>query len=471
MTFIEKLEARVHAANSLLCVGLDPRARDANDALEQCAHVIEATHEHAAAFKPNSAFFEVFGAEGMDALRRVIARVPKDIPVILDAKRGDIADTSAAYARAAFQALGASAITLNPYLGGDGIAPFIAEAEHGAFVLCKTSNAGADEFQALEVNGEALFEIVAQRAQAWNTKNNVGLVVGATDPARLQRVRELAPGMWFLVPGIGAQGGDLEATLRAGLNGDGMGLLINVSRAIASAENPGEAAQKLRDEINRIRATRNVATDFVRQGTSRGILETDAPEQQLASDLLASHCIRFGEFTLKSGQKSPIYLDLRRLVSYPAILRRVGQAYAEILRGLDYDRIAGIPYAALPIATAVSLELNTPLVYPRREVKEYGTKAAIEGEYNAGDTAVVLDDIATTGDTKIETIDKLTGAGLRVRDIVVLIDRGQGAGELLARAGYQLHAVTTLPRLLEIWRATEAVTPEQYEGVKRFLGG
>lgn len=470
MTFIEKLEARAEQANSLLCVGLDPRANDAKDAFEQCARLIDATHEYAAAFKPNSAFFEVFGAEGMDALRRVIAHVPANIPVILDAKRGDIADTSVVYARAAFESLGASAITLSPYIGGDGIAPFIADAEHGAFVLCKTSNAGADEFQALEVDGHAIFEIVARRAQAWNAKNNVGLVVGATDAAHLRRVRELAPGLWFLVPGIGAQGGDLEAALRAGLRGDGMGLLINASRSIASAENPGKAAQKMRDEINGIRATKNAAGDFALQGTPPRNSKIEIAGQQLASDLLASHCIRFGEFTLKSGQKSPIYLDLRRLVSYPAILRRVGEAYAEILRGLQYDRIAGIPYAALPIATAVALELNMPLIYPRREVKEYGTKAAIEGENNPGETAVVLDDLATTGDTKIETIERLTGAGLRVRDIVVLIDRGQGAGELLARAGFQMHAVTTLPRLIEIWRASNAISPGQYSAVKRFLG-
>ena len=459
MTFIEKLEARVRESNSLLCVGLDPRAQNADDAREQCARVIDATHESAAAFKPNSAFFEAFGAEGMRALREVIARVPQNIPVILDAKRGDIADTSAAYARAAFETLGAHALTVNPYLGGDSVAPFIADAQHGAFVLCKTSNAGADEFQALSCNERALYEIVAQRAQIWNTKNNVGLVVGATDPARLARVRELAPDMWFLVPGIGAQGGDLEATMRAGLRADGMGLLINASRSIASAANPGEAAKKLRDEINALRTS----------PITHRVSQTDAAEQQLARDLLESHCIRFGEFTLKSGQKSPIYLDLRRLVSYPAILKRVGQAYAQILRGLECERLAGIPYAALPIATAAAMELNKPLIYPRREVKEYGTKATIEGEYNAGEVVAVLDDLATTGDTKIETIEKLTGVGLRVRDIVVLIDRGQGASELLARAGYTLHAVTTLPRLLDIWRATNAISTEQYDAVKNFL--
>lgn len=463
-SFIEKLASRVTASNSLLCVGLDPRAQDARDAREQCLRVVDATQSYAAAFKVNSAFFEVFGGDGINALREVIAAVPAEIPVILDAKRGDIPDTSILYARAMFETLGASAITASPYVGGDGLAPFIENPAHGMFVLCKTSNAGADEFQALETNDTPLFATVAQRAQSWNTRNNVGLVVGATDPRRIIQVRELVPEMWFLVPGIGAQGGDLQAVLRAGLNRDGTGLLINASRSIAAASSPGEAAKKLRDEINAYRSA-NTAP----HPTSITASHPQAAMLVLANDLLQSNCVRFGEFTLKSGQTSPIYLDLRRLVSYPAILKRVARSYAEILRTLAFDRIAGIPYAALPIATAASLELNKPLIYPRREVKAYGTKAAIEGEYIAGETVVILDDLATTGETKFEAIEKLTDAGLQVRDIVVLIDRGQGAGDLLARAGYTLHAVATLPGLLDIWRASGAITTEQYAAVKRFL--
>lgn len=461
MSFFERVEARVRETNSLLCVGLDPRAQTAAEAREECARVIAATKEYAAAYKVNSAFFEVFGGEGMTALQDVIARVPRHIPVILDAKRGDIPDTSRAYARAAFETLGASAVTLSPYVGGDGLAPFLENPERGALILCKTSNAGADELQALETSDGALFEIVAQNAQQWNTRRNVGLVVGATDPARVARVREIVGEMWFLVPGIGAQDGDLEAAVCAGVRDDGLGLLINASRSIMSAADPGQAAKKLRDDINLYRALAHSKTS--------PHFSTPRREGDLAQDLLASKCVRFGEFKLKSGQISPIYLDLRRLVSYPAILKRVGQAYAQILRGLEFDRLAGIPYAALPIATAVSLVLDKPLIYPRREVKEYGTKAAIEGEYNAGETVVVLDDLATTGETKFEAIEKLTSAGLQVRDIVVLIDRGQGAAELLARAGYQLHAVTTLPKLLEQWRVSNAITAEQYDAVRTFL--
>lgn len=465
VSFFEKLETRACDADSLLCVGLDPRTKDANEARAECVRLIEATSQCAAAFKANSAFFEVFGGEGLNALKDVIAHVPGEIPVILDAKRGDIAETSAAYASAAFETLGASAMTVSPYPGSDALAPFFQEEARGAFVLCKTSNPGADEFQALETEEGALFESVARHARQWNARGNVGLVVGATDPLRLARVRNLAPEMWFLVPGIGAQGGDLEATLRMGVRADGMGLLINASRSIASASDPRAAATSLRDEINRIRK----ALPAQRQPPSPGH-NADDTLRQVAAALLQSGCVRFGEFTLKSGRVSPIYLDLRRLVSYPAILKRVARAYAEILQGLEFDRLAGIPYAALPIATAAALELNKPLLYPRREVKEYGTKAAIEGEYRAGETVAVLDDLATTGDTKLETIEKLTGVGLKVQDIVVLIDRGQGATELLARAGYRMHAVTTLPQLLDLWREQNAITGEQYDAVRAFLG-
>jgi uridine monophosphate synthetase len=166
---------------------------------------------------------------------------------------------------------------------------------------------------------------------------------------------------------------------------------------------------------------------------------------------------------------SPIYLDLRLLVSHPRALRLAARAYAGILRGLEYDRVAGIPYAALPIATAIGLEMGQPVIYPRREAKDYGTKAAIEGEYQAGETAVVIDDLATTGGSKLEAIEKLTAAGLRVRDIVVLIDRGQGAAQALAEAAYRLHAVTTLPALLEQWRQAGAVSGAQYREVSAFL--
>ena len=151
--------------------------------------------------------------------------------------------------------------------------------------------------------------------------------------------------------------------------------------------------------------------------------ELTSSQKSLADELLSAGCIKFGEFTLKSGLKSPIYIDLRRIITHPKLLEQIGAAYLPLLKDLKFDRIAGLPYAAIPIATAISLAGNYPMIYPRKEVKTYGTKAEIEGKYHAGETVVVIDDLATTGGSKFEAIEKLTGAGLVVKDVVVLVDR------------------------------------------------
>jgi uridine monophosphate synthetase len=478
MNFFDWLEQRARQINSLLCVGLDPRCDSAAALRDACFRIIGTTADFALAFKPNSAFFEAFGPEGMAALKDVIAHVPHGIPVILDAKRGDIADTAEAYATAAFDVYGAHALTVNPYLGGEALTPFVARPDRGVFVLCKTSNPGADEFQALDVVGsresgvgsqecgQLLFEAVAGRASRWTVHRNVGLVVGATDPQALARARAAAPNLWFLVPGVGAQGGDLEAVLEAALRPDGLGLLINVSRSIARAADPGTEAQRIRESISLVAHRLSQGGGKPRPYPRRAVHSTIS---WLAQDLIASQCVHFGQFKLKSGSMSPIYLDLRRLVTHPPILRRVAKAYAEVLRGLQFDRLAGIPYAALPIATAIALEMNRPLIYPRREAKDYGTQVPIEGDLVAGETVVVIDDLATTGGSKIEAIQKLESASLQVRDIVVLIDRGQGAGAMLAEAGYRLHAVVSLPELLEEWLRAGSITRAQYDEVKSFL--
>jgi uridine monophosphate synthetase len=265
-SFFSFLEKRVDDCSSLLCVGLDPHVSDLPKptpaaALDFCLHLVEQTAPYAAAFKPNAAFFEVFGSRGWSALKKLIHTIVASsynrgsrIPVILDAKRGDIASTAEAYAESAFKRLGANAITLNPYLGKDSIDPFLGDQERGVFLLCKTSNPGAGDLQDLRLdNGMMVHEQVARLAQQWNTKNNIGLVVGATQPEALARVRAAAPDLWFLAPGVGAQGGDLESALRAGLRKDGKGMLINVSRGISQAKNPRLAAAEFRDSILNIR--------------------------------------------------------------------------------------------------------------------------------------------------------------------------------------------------------------------------
>ena len=197
----------------------------------------------------------------------------------------------------------------------------------------------------------------------------------------------------------------------------------------------------------------------------------NSSQAALADGLLNAGCIKFGNFTLKSGLSSPIYIDLRRIISFPRLLAQIGEAYLPFLRNLTFDRLAGLPYAAIPIATAVSLQGDYPMIYPRKEVKTYGTKAEIEGEFHAGETALVIDDLATTGGSKFEAIEKLTAVGLVVKDIVVLVDRQSGAKELLEQAGYFMHAVLTITQLLDYWEENGKVEKEKIEETREFLKG
>lgn len=273
-TFISFLEKRVDDCSSLLCVGIDPHVSDlesptAASALTFSLNLVKQTARYAAAFKPNAAFFEVFGAEGWAVLKQVIEAINEEsdrmgsrIPIILDAKRGDISSTAEAYAKSAFETLGADCITLNPYLGKDSVDPFLNYSQKGVFLLCKTSNAGSMDMQNLLVmpmGSDApmpLYIYTAKLAQQWNEKNNVGIVVGATHPQIMEMIRAAVPDLWFLAPGVGAQGGELEITLKAGLRKDGKGLLLPMSRSISRAENPGKAAAGIRDEILYLKNTR-----------------------------------------------------------------------------------------------------------------------------------------------------------------------------------------------------------------------
>ena len=193
------------------------------------------------------------------------------------------------------------------------------------------------------------------------------------------------------------------------------------------------------------------------------------PQTSLADALLASGCIKFGEFKLKSGLISPIYIDLRRIISRPELLRDVAAAYLPILSALRFQRLAGLPYAAIPIATAIALQGGYPMIYPRKEAKEYGTKADIEGEYHSDETVVVIDDLATTGGSKFEAIEKLTAAGLIVKDVVVLIDRQSGAKESLAQAGFTMHAVLTIGDMLDDWQISGRVDEGKIAATRKFL--
>lgn len=443
-----------------LCVGLDPRPEEMTTAerdllgsdpetalLTHGRRLLTATRDVAAAYKPNAAFFEAHGSAGWRALERLIPELDTVAPVIFDAKRGDIGSTSAAYARAV-KRLGASAVTVSPWLGRDGVAPFLDE-DLFVFVLARTSNPGAATFQ--EHGLVPAWERVVREAMTWG--EHVGFVVGATQPAALARARTLAPDHWILAPGVGAQGATPDDVVAAA-NGR---VLVPISRAIAAAADPRAAAHTLALALRRSLAPPRDGGNAI------------ATHRELALGLFDRGCVRFGEFTLKSGARSPIYLDLRRLVAMPDLMTHAARAYAGLMATLRFDQIAALPYAALPIGQAVSLAIEKPMLYPRREAKDYGTQAAIEGVFSAGQRAVVLDDVATRGDSKIEAFARLEAAGLVIDDVVVLIDREGGARQLMAQHGKTLHAVFCLRELIDVWHGAGRIDATQVAAVEHFL--
>jgi orotidine-5'-phosphate decarboxylase len=263
--FVERLRA-CWDAGTLLCIGLDPEAERLPGAVRGASAperfvefnraIVEATADLVCAYKPNAAFYEAHGPAGMEALVRTIALVHEiapAVPVLLDAKRGDMANTSRLYARAVFDACAADAVTVQPYQGEEALMPFLERADRGVFVLCRTSNPGAVEMQDLEVEGVPLYLALARRvAERWNARGNCGLVVGATWPDELAAIRAAAPHLPILLPGIGAQGGDLEASVRAGRDARGQGLVVSASRSVLYASGGADFAEAARAEARRL---------------------------------------------------------------------------------------------------------------------------------------------------------------------------------------------------------------------------
>jgi len=262
MDFMEKLITASRKNKSLLCIGLDPDPRlmpDKVGVFEFNKAIIDATADLVCAYKPNFAFYEALGNEGLDALRQTVKHIPDNIPVIGDAKRGDIGNTAKAYARVIFSDFNFDATTVNPYLGFDSLEPFIQYQDKGVFILCRTSNAGAIDFQSLRCveHDRPLFEVVALKASEWNVHGNVGLVVGATYPEELKLIRQNHPDMPLLIPGIGAQGGDLELTIRYGVDAKGERAIINSSRQIIYASREKDFAEAARKAASELRAQIN----------------------------------------------------------------------------------------------------------------------------------------------------------------------------------------------------------------------
>ena len=457
-TFFEDLSVRAQTIDSRLCVGIDPHPHlvehiDGKNIQEQLIqwslNIAKQTAEHAACFKINIAFFEGYGLDGLIALKHILPQIQELAPVILDAKRGDISSTAAAYARSCYEHWNVRSVTINPYLGMESFAPFLSEPQAGLFLLCHTSNPSAHNLQRrVGIDSLPLYAWVAQQA---SHNQQIGLVVGATQTDILKKVRTHAPESWLLCPGVGSQGGVLEDTIRHGWGREG-NILISVSRGIAQSSDPAKKAKELKESI---------------RGCQPQGVTLSAKQQQLARLLIQTQCVLFGNFTLKSGLQSPIYIDLRKITGSPETYHATIDAYIEYAQTMDIDALAGLPLAGLPIASGVALALHVPLCYPRPP-KKHGTKNSIEGGVPHGAKVLLIDDLATRGASALEALPTLR-ALYCAEELLVLIDRESGARSRLKEHGITLHSIFSIRSLLCFWKEHSLITAEQYTQVIHFL--
>jgi uridine monophosphate synthetase len=478
MSFFEKLNKAIASNQSLLVVGLDPNPEmmpvaylrgNPNNLISGLQtwlqRVIEQTSDRVCAYKPTLGFYQALGVAGLELLDLVLATIPPDLPVILDAKHGDL-NTSTVFARTIFQQWGVDAVTLNPYAGQDQVAPFLVYPDKAVFILCHTSNPGAVNLQEYPTTDNPFFLQVVREAQSWGRLEQLGLEVGTTKPDILRNIRQLAPERMILIRSIWAEGGNLEQILQAGLNQNGEGLLIPVPQDLLSQEDLTQAVDNLNQEINQ---TRN---QLIEVGSSCQLWTTNVcflqqhPHQELILQLFDIGCLLFGDYVQASGATFSYYIDLRKIISNPQIFNQVLNAYAEILKNLSFDRIAGLPYGALPTATGLALNLNYPMIFPRKEVKAHGTRRLIEGNFDPGEKVVVIDDILISGKSAIEGAAKLESAGLKVEDIVVFIDHESGVKDRLADRGYRAHSVLTISEITETLYQAGRITQQQYDALQ-----
>jgi len=476
MNFFEKLNEAIARNQSLLIVGLDPNPemmpmRYCPTASEGSSidglwawlqFLIAETVDLVCAYKPTFGFYKALGAPGMELLEKTLAAIPPDIPIILDAKHSDL-NTCTVFAQTVFAEWQLDAITLNPYPGQDQVAPFLVYPGKAVFMLCCTSNPSAAILQQYPSPESPLYLHIVKEVKTWGTLEQLGLEVGTTSPEVLASIRTVAPERVILARSIWAEGGaELNQILQAGLNSSGDGLLIPVPQDMLASKQPAQEISSLRASINQLR------NQIILEGSTCELWMPDVcllkqhPYQDLILQLYDIGCIMFGNYVQASGATLPYYIDLRKIISNPQIFHQILCAYADILKHLSFDRIAGIPYGSLPTATGLSLRLNHPMIFPRKEVKAHGTRRVIEGNFHPGETIVVVDDILISGKSVMEGAAKLESAGLQVNDIVVFIDHGQGVKSRLQDNGYQGHSVLSISEITDILYQAGRLNDEQY---------
>lgn len=488
MGFFVQLTDAIADRQSLLVTGLDPnpemlqswaaqRGLAGRSFLSQARHwikaVIEATAPHVCAYKPSLGFYQALGPVGLELLLEVRDLVPRDLPLIIDAKHGDL-NSSSALAHYLFKDLGADAVTLSPLAGQDIAAPFLLYPDKAVVMTCHSSNQAARQIQHYPNEEAPLYLQIVRETQLWATPDQLLLEVGTSDPGILARVRAEAPERFLILRSLWGEEEKLDAMLQAGLGAAADGLLLPLPQNLLVEDDMASRAEALKQQITAKREQWLESRD-------RGNVDACAlwlPEKQPTADPLESlivdlfdiGCLLFGEYVQASGAIFNYYVDLRQIISDPNLFHRVLHAYADKLQGLEFDRIAGIPYGSLPTATGLSLQLHKPLIYPRKEVKAHGARRLIEGDFEEGDLVVVVDDILITGGSVLEGIGKLESSGLVVQDVVVFIDHGgdhdRRARERLAAAGYRCHAVLDISQITEVLYRAGRLSDAQAETLK-----
>ncbi|MDZ8237015.1 MAG: bifunctional orotidine-5'-phosphate decarboxylase/orotate phosphoribosyltransferase [Nostoc sp. ChiQUE01a] len=471
MNFFDKLNGNILQNQSLLFVGLDPNPEmmptryESEDIIgglwEWLQFIISETSDFVCAYKPTLGFYEALGIPGLELLHKTLAAIPSHIPIILDAKHSDL-NTSNIFARTVFTQWQVDAITLSPYTGQDHVVPFLVYPDKAVFILCCTSNPGAEALQQYPTKESPLYLQIVKESKTWGTPEQLGLEVGTTNSEVLALIRAVAPERIIMARSIWAGGANLREILEAGLNTNGDGLLIPVPQDMLGSPELSEEIQSLRAEINQIK------TEIIHENSTCSVWFPDVcllnqhPQQDLILQLYDIDCIMFGNFVQASGAVFPYYIDLRKIISNPQVFNQVLTAYEEILKHLNFDRLAGIPYGSLPTATGLALRLNCPMIFPRKEVKAHGTRRVIEGNFHSGETVVVVDDILISGKSVMEGAEKLESAGLNVNDIVVFIDHEQGVKDRLQQNGYRGHAVLTISEITNTLYQAGRINDEQF---------
>lgn len=479
--FCDKLLAAIETNQSLLYLALDPEPQsfpvavsltgDNNqsfltDLFAKAKFAIDQTADLICACKISLGLYQSLGISGLELLQQILTIIPPHIPVVLDAKHCDL-NTSTVFAKSVFEDWQVDAVTLSPYAGFDQVAPFLLYPDKTVFVLCATANPSAAIFQEYPTPENPFYLQLVRISQTWGTPEKVGLEVGVM-PDMLARIRKAAPERLILVEGdIAAENGiaeanDLSQLLAAGLSKNGEGLLLPIPASLFADSNPREAVQKLRDNINEHRLRAIAVNPTCELWLPDVCFLQPEPHRDLILQLYDIGCVVFGDHVQASGATFPYYIDLRKIISIPQIFHQIVSAYADILKDLKFDRIAGIPYGSLPTATGLALRMERPMIFPRKEVKTYGAGKLIEGHFQAGETIVVVDDILISGKSVMEGAAKLQSAGLKVEDIVVLIDHEQGVKNKLQVNGYRAHSVLGISEIAQILYQANRIDTEQF---------